>query len=69
MKKLKQLKPAFNADIPEYRDLREMLNGSAKRFPNNTAFIIKHKKSKNDISYEYITFEMFRDQVNEFGTG
>ena len=40
MKKLKQLKPAFNADIPEYRDLRDMLNGSAKRFPNNTAFII-----------------------------
>lgn len=69
MKKLKQLKPAFNADIPEYRDLRDMLNGSAKRFPNNTAFIIKHKKSKNDISYEYITFEMFRNQVNELGAG
>ena len=69
MKKLTQLKPAFNPDAIEYRDLREMLNGSAKKFPNNTAFIIKHKKSKTDISYEHITFEMFRDQVNQLGTG
>jgi len=69
MKELKHLKPAFNLDLPDYGDLREMLNGSAKRYPKNNAFIIKHKKSKNDISYEYITFEMFRDQVNQLGAG
>jgi len=69
MKELKHLKPAFNLDLPKYRDLRDMLNGSAARYPKNNAFIIKHKKSKTDISYEYITFEMFRDQVNQLGAG
>mgnify|MGYP003306729705 CR=1 FL=1 len=69
MKELKHLKPAFNLDLPKYRDLRELLNGSAARYPKNNAFIIKHKKSKTDISYEYITFEMFRDQVNQLGAG
>ena len=44
MKKLKQLKPRFNMDLPKYADLREMLNGSAERFADKTAFIIKHKK-------------------------
>lgn len=69
MKELKHLKPAFNLDLPKYRDLRELLNGSAARYAKNNAFIIKHKKSKTDISYEYITFERFRDQVNQLGAG
>ena len=69
MKKLKQLKPRFNMDLPRYADLREMVNGSAQRFANKTAFIIKHKKSKSEVEYEYITFEMFRDQINQFGAG
>jgi len=69
MKELKHLKLAFNHDLPDYGDLREMMNGSAKRYPKNNAFIIKHKKSKTDVSYEYITFEMFRDQVNQLGAG
>ena len=69
MKKLKQLKPAFNPDSIEYRDLREMLNGSAKKFPSHTAFIIKHKKSKTEVEYEHVTFERFRDDVYAFGTG
>ncbi|MBR5316045.1 MAG: AMP-binding protein, partial [Firmicutes bacterium] len=69
MKKLKQLKPRFNMDLPKYADLREMLNGSAERFADKAAFIIKHKKSKTEVEYEYITFKMFRDQVNLFGAG
>ena len=44
MKELQHLKPAFNLDLPKYRDLRELLNGSAARYAKNNAFIIKHKK-------------------------
>lgn len=69
MKKLKQLKPCFNMDLPRYADLREMLNGSAQRYADRTAFIIKHKKSKTEVEYEYITFAMFLEQVNQFGAG
>ncbi len=69
MKELKQLKPVFNRDLPEYHDMREILNGSAERFAKRNAFIIKHKKSKTDISYEYITFERFREDVNQLGAG
>ena len=69
MKKLKQLKPKFNLDLPRYADLREMINGSAQRYGDKTAFIIKHKKSKTEVEYEYITFAMFLEQVNQFGAG
>ena len=69
MKKLKQLKPKFNLDLPRYADLREMLNGSAQRYGDKTAFIIKHKKSKTEVEYEYITYAMFLEQVNQFGAG
>ncbi len=69
MKKLTQLKPRFNKDAIDYSNFRELLNGSAQKFADNTAFIIKHKKSKTEIEYEHITFKMFRDQVVEFGAG
>ena len=64
MKELKHLKPAFNLDLPKYRDLRELLNGSAARYPkNNAAGVVSYTYDsdgmegtiycavKNDIGY------------------
>lgn len=66
MKNIKQLKPAFKTD--SYTDFRDMLNKSADKYGNDDAFIVKHKKSRKEFTYEHITFAMFRDQVNQFGT-
>lgn len=52
-----------------YADFREMLNNSAERYKDRNAFIIKHKKSRKEFTYEYITFADFRNQVNWFGSG
>lgn len=52
-----------------YTDFRDMMNTAAELYGERNAFIIKHKKSRKDFTYEYITFNQFRDNVNRFGTG
>lgn len=52
-----------------YTDFRDLLNKSADMYGDRNAFIVKHKKSRKDFTYEYITFDQFRDRVNNFGTG
>jgi len=67
MEYIKQLKPVFKSD--NYTDFRDLMNKSADRFADNDAFIIKHRKSRKEFTYEKITFDLFRQQVNQFGTG
>lgn len=52
-----------------YTDFRELMNSSADLYGDRNAFIIKHKKSRKDFTYENITYNQFRDNVNWFGTG
>ena len=65
MKKIDSLKQRFQPAFHE--NLRDMMNYAADTYKGDTAFIIKHKQKK-EISYEYIPFEKFRDDVNGFGT-
>ena len=65
MKKIDALKQRFQPAFHE--NLRDMMNYAADTYKGDTAFIIKHKQKK-EISYEYIPFEKFRDDVNCFGT-
>ena len=51
----------------DYISLKELINTSAKKYPNEKAFIIKHKNNK-DISYENITYRKFLQDINAFGT-
>ena len=53
----------------EYRDFRELLNTTADLFGEKDAFIIKHKKNRKEFTYENISFNQFRDDVNSLGTG
>lgn len=69
MKKLTPLKKKFGKDAIDYANFRDMLAASAEKYGDKTAFIIKHKKSKTDIEYEHISFNMFRDQATQFGAG
>lgn len=60
------MKGTFNK-AKEYRDIREILQDSVKNYPNNSAFIIKHKDGKN-VDYEKITYKRFMDEINFLGT-
>jgi len=60
-----QLKRRYNSVL--HKDYRDLLNRAAKLYKDNIAFIIKHKE-KGEITYENITFEAFRDDVNAIGT-
>ena len=57
-------------DIPLYEvrkieTLKEMLDGSAKLFANDTAFLVKTEEGG---PYKPITYTQFRDDVNAMGT-
>lgn len=65
MKKIDALKQRFQSAFHE--NLRDMMNYAADTYKGDTAFIVKHKQKK-EVSYEYIPFEKFRDDVNSFGT-
>ena len=55
-------------DKHEYTTLRELIETSAMKYGKENAFIIKHKFD-NEITYEEITYKMFLDDINSFGTG
>lgn len=65
MKKIKELKKVFDSVL--HQDFRELINYGAVAYKGDDAFIIKHK-NKKEISYEHITYEVFRDHVNWLGT-
>lgn len=51
----------------EFKNVREIIDNSAKLYPNNKAFIIKEKEGK-DIKYKNITYKEFKEQINYLGT-
>ncbi len=66
MKKIKESKQVFAPVFHE--DFRALLDYGASAYRGDDAFIVKHKTGKKEISYEHITFEAFRHQVDCLGT-
>ena len=64
--KIGQLKPFKEA--PLHKNFKDMLNYSADKYKDVTAFILKHKIGRDQVNYEYITYEAFRNQVAAVGT-
>ena len=54
-------------DAKEYRDIREMIRGTARTYPENIAFIIKEKK-KDEVKYKNITYKMLEEDIDRLGT-
>ena len=52
--KIGQLKPFKEA--PLHKNFRDMLNYSADKYKDVTAFILKHKVGRDQVNYEYITY-------------
>lgn len=54
-------------EVDEFNNIKEIIINSAKKYKNNIAFVIKHKKDK-EISYEDITYPRLLEDVNKLGT-
>ncbi len=54
-------------EAEEYRDIRQMLESTVTKYPNNIAFIIKKKHDK-EVEYENITYKMLQRNIEKLGT-
>ena len=53
--------------VQEFKDIKEIIYNSAKKYANNIAFIIKHQEGKNK-TYENITYKKLLEEINYLGT-
>ena len=55
-------------NYPDFHNVKELIYYVVNRYPNNNAFILK-KKIEEAITYKYITYREFLDELNNFGQG
>ncbi len=54
-------------DVKEFKNIREIINNSIEKYPENKAFIIKNN-DKNKEKYTNITYRKFGEQINSLGS-
>ena len=54
-------------EATEFENIKDIIYNSAKKYKDNTAFILKHKKDE-EIQYENITYKKLLEEVNNLGT-
>jgi len=54
-------------DAKAFKNIREIIDDSVEKYPDNKAFIIKQKKGK-EVNYKNITYKDFKNQINYLGT-
>ena len=54
--------------VKEYKDMKELLYGSAEKFGDRTAFTIKKQEDKK-VEYDNKSYKDLLEDVNEFGAG
>lgn len=54
-------------NVKEFKNIREIINNSIEKYPENRAFIIKNK-DKNEEKYTNITYREFGEQINALGS-
>lgn len=58
-------KKIFNAK--EFKNIKEIIYESAKKYSEKTAYVIKHQENKK-ITYENITYQRLLEDINKLGT-
>ncbi len=61
-------KDEYFFEYPDFNNVKDIVYDVVKKYPNNTAFILKNKIGK-DINYQYKTFTDFLEDINNLGTG
>ncbi len=54
-------------EATEFENLREIINNSVEKYPDNKAFIIKEKDGE-ETKYVNITYKQFGEEINSLGT-
>ena len=54
-------------DVKEFKNIREIINNSIKKYPENKAFIIKNKDNNKE-KYKNVTYKEFGEQINALGS-
>ena len=54
-------------EVQEFKNIKEIIYNSAKKYADHIAFVIKHQEGKNK-TYENITYKTFLEQINSLGT-
>ena len=55
-------------DYPKFNNIKELMQNSIEKYPENVAFILKEKTGK-DVKYKNITYYEFGEQINTLGAG
>ena len=53
-------------DYPTFDNIKQLMEYSLKKYPNNIAFKLKEKQDK-EVKYINITYKEFFEQVNNYG--
>lgn len=54
-------------EAKEYKDIRELVEDTVNKYPNNIAFVIKEKRDGN-VEYKNITYNMLKNDIMRLGT-
>ena len=68
MIKINKKRDEYFFEYPDFKNIKEIIYDSVKKYSNNTAFILKHKVD-NKINYKNITFKELLEDANNLGTG
>lgn len=49
----------------EFKNIREIINNSAEKYPDNNAFIVKNKDMT---TYTYVTYKRLKEEIEQLGT-
>ncbi len=55
-------------EVEEFDNVKEIIYDACKRYANQYAFVIKHKKDNKEIEYENITYKRLLEDINRMGT-
>jgi long-chain acyl-CoA synthetase len=59
-------KKIFNAT--EFNNIKEIIYSASKKYSNQYAFVIKHKKENKEVEYENVTYKRLLEDINKLGT-
>ena len=55
-------------EYPVFDNIRDIIYYTVNKYPDNTAFKLKHKNGE-EVTYQNVTYKEFLDEVNNLGTG
>ena len=56
-------------EYPKFENIREIVEKAERENPDNTAFIIKNKENKDNITYRNVSYKEFKQEYRNLGTG